>query len=43
MDDFEALADAKPTVELFAAERVGWVSSVSGASSLESMPGSKEV
>nr|POE56422.1 putative glutathione-dependent formaldehyde-activating enzyme [Quercus suber] len=43
MDDVSALADAKPAVELFAPERVGWVSKVQGADQLKTMPGSEAV
>ncbi|KAK4540369.1 hypothetical protein LTR36_009226 [Oleoguttula mirabilis] len=43
MDDVNAFASAKPGIELYAPERVGWVSSVSGADQLKAMPGSESV
>lgn len=43
MDDVSALEQAKPAVELYAAERVPWVGRVEGADQLKGMPGSEAV
>ena len=43
MDDSKALDDAKPGIELYAAERPAWVSAVGGADQLKGMPGSEKV
>ncbi|WPH01213.1 putative glutathione-dependent formaldehyde-activating enzyme [Acrodontium crateriforme] len=43
LDDHNALKDAQPALELFVPERTPWVSSVSGATQLETMPGSHDV
>jgi hypothetical protein len=37
MDGASAIEDAKPAVELFAAERVSWVLPVAGAEQKETM------
>jgi len=38
MDDAEVLNDGKPMVELFAPERVNWVSEIGGAAQKDAMP-----
>lgn len=43
LDGSSALNDAKPVIELFAPERVEWVSQVGGADQKKSMPGSDSV
>ncbi|KAK1816612.1 hypothetical protein LTR12_008976 [Friedmanniomyces endolithicus] len=43
LDDTKAFDDAKPAIELYAPERISWVSGVNGASQLKEMPGSAEV
>lgn len=43
MDDPQAIISAKPAIELYAQERVPWVSAVSGADQLKGMPGSEKV
>nr|POE59795.1 putative glutathione-dependent formaldehyde-activating enzyme [Quercus suber] len=43
LDDASAFDAAKPAIELYAPERVGWVSKVEGADQLKAMPGSEAV
>jgi len=43
LDDTKAFDDAKPGVELYAPERISWVTGVNGASQLKEMPDSAEV
>ena len=43
MDDVNALDDAKPAIELYAPERVSWVSAISGADQKKDMPNSESV
>ena len=43
MDSPQAMLDAKPAIELFAPERVPWVSAVAGAAQKKSMPDSESV
>jgi len=38
LDSSSALNDAKPAVELFAPERISWVSEISGAAQKPAMP-----
>lgn len=43
LDDSNALADAKPGVELYVPLRAPWVESIEGAGQLKNMPGSDSV
>lgn len=43
LDDPSALDDAKPVLELYASERVPWVSAVNGAEQKAAMPDSATV
>ncbi|GAB7358713.1 hypothetical protein MBLNU230_g3942t1 [Neophaeotheca triangularis] len=43
LDDGQALEEARPAVELYAAQRVGWAKGVEGAAQLKGMPGSEAV
>lgn len=43
MDDVNALDNAQPGVELYAPERVKWVSAISGAAQKKNMPDSADV
>jgi len=43
MDDFEALNEAKPGLELYAPNRPHWVAAIPEAQQLKNMPGSEAV